>query len=57
MATFQADIARWNREKTVTLDVRPPSTAMADFTAAWKSGKGARSARISFATPECCGKC
>lgn len=38
--------------KTVTLDVRPPSEAMADFTAAWKSGKGSRSARISFAAPE-----
>ena len=25
---------------------------MADFTHAWKSGKGQRSARISFATPE-----
>ena len=38
--------------KTVTLDVRPPSEAMADFAHAWKSGKGQRSARISFATPE-----
>jgi len=38
--------------KTVTLDVRPPSEAMADFTNAWKSGKGPRSARISFAAPE-----
>jgi predicted transcriptional regulator len=25
---------------------------MADFTSAWKSGKGSRSARISFAAPE-----
>ena len=38
--------------KTVTLDVRSPSDAMTDFTQAWKSGKGQRSARISFATPE-----
>ena len=38
--------------KTVTLDVRPPSEAMADFANAWKSGKGSRSARISFAAPE-----
>ena len=38
--------------KTVTLDVRSPSDAMADFTHAWKTGKPQRSARISFATPE-----
>lgn len=38
--------------KTVTLDVRPPTDAMADFAAAWRSGKPERSARISFATPE-----
>ena len=38
--------------KTVTLDVRPPSGAMAEFANAWRSGKGSRSARISFATPE-----
>ena len=38
--------------KTVTLDVRPPADAMADFTRAWKSGKPEKSARISFATPE-----
>lgn len=38
--------------KTVTLDVRPPAEAMADFAQAWKSGKGSRSDRISFATPE-----
>ncbi|MEZ5657516.1 MAG: DNA-binding protein [Burkholderiaceae bacterium] len=38
--------------KTVTLDVRSPSDAMADFTEAWKTGKRQRSARISFATPE-----
>jgi len=38
--------------KTVTLDVRSPSDAMADFTQAWKTGKPQRSARISFATPE-----
>ena len=38
--------------KTVTLDVRSPSDAMADFTQAWKTGKPQRAARISFATPE-----
>lgn len=38
--------------KTVTLDIRPPSDAMADFVQAWKTGKSQRSARISFATPE-----
>lgn len=38
--------------KTVTLDVRSPSGAMADFAQAWKTGKPQRSARISFATPE-----
>lgn len=38
--------------KTVTLDVRSPSDAMADFTQAWETGKPQRSARISFATPE-----
>src|SRR3990167_4698229 len=38
--------------KTVTLDVRAPSEAMADFSGAWKSSKAQKSARISFATPE-----
>lgn len=38
--------------KTLTLDVRSPSDAMADFTQAWKTGKPQRSSRISFATPE-----
>lgn len=38
--------------KTVTLDVRSPSAAMADFAQGWKSGKTQRTARISFATPE-----
>lgn len=38
--------------KTVTLDIRSPSDAMADFVQAWKAGKSQRSARISFATPE-----
>ncbi len=38
--------------KSVTLDVRSPSGAMADFTHAWKGGKAQRSARISFARPE-----
>ncbi len=38
--------------KTVTLDVRPPATSIADFVNAWKSGKPQKSARISFASPE-----
>lgn len=38
--------------KTVTLDIRTPAVAMADFTQAWKTAKGARAARISFAAPE-----
>lgn len=38
--------------KTVTLDVRPPGDAMADFARAWKTGKAQKAARISFATPE-----
>ena len=38
--------------KTVILDVRSPSDAMADFPRAWKSRKAQRSERISFATPE-----
>lgn len=38
--------------KTVTLDVRDPADAMADFTQAWETGKSKKSARISFASPE-----
>ena len=38
--------------KTVTLDVRHPTEAMADFSRAWKTGKGSKADRISFATPE-----
>jgi predicted transcriptional regulator len=38
--------------KTVTLDVRTPADAMADFTQAWNTGKSEKSARISFASPE-----
>ncbi len=38
--------------KTVTLDVRPPADAMADFAQAWKTGRAQQAARISFATPE-----
>lgn len=38
--------------KTVILDVRTPDDALQDFTQAWKSGKAAKTARISFATPE-----
>lgn len=38
--------------KTVILDVRAPADSMADFVQGWKTGKGQRVARISFATPE-----
>lgn len=38
--------------KTVTLDVRSPTEAMAGFAQAWQSGKAERTARISFASPE-----
>ncbi len=38
--------------KTVTLDVRSPSEAMADFSQAWKTGKASKTDRISFASPE-----
>jgi predicted transcriptional regulator len=38
--------------KTVTLDVRAPKEAMADFANVWRTGKPERSARISFASPE-----
>jgi predicted transcriptional regulator len=38
--------------RTVTLEVRAPSEAMADFVQSWKTGTSQKSARISFATPE-----
>ena len=38
--------------KTVTLEVRAPDAAMADFVHAWKTRKAQRHARIAFATPE-----
>jgi hypothetical protein len=38
--------------KTVTLDVRRLSDSLAEFSRAWKSGKGEASARISFDRPE-----
>jgi predicted transcriptional regulator len=38
--------------KTVTLDVRSPADAMADFTQAWSTGKAQKAARISFSSPE-----
>ncbi len=38
--------------KILTLDVRSPSEAMADFTRAWTSGEPRERARISFASPE-----
>jgi len=38
--------------KTVILDVRNPKAAMQDFVQTWKSAKAAKTARISFASPE-----
>lgn len=38
--------------KTVILDVRPPTEAMAGFAGIWKSKVRQKSARISFASPE-----
>lgn len=38
--------------KTVILEVRTPSEAMAGFAEAWNTGKPQKSARISFASPE-----
>lgn len=38
--------------KTLTLEVREPADAMADFVHSWKTGEPQESARISFATPE-----
>ncbi len=38
--------------KTVVLDVRSPNEAIADFVRVWKTGKGEKAARITFATPE-----
>lgn len=37
--------------KTVTIDVRPLTDTLGDFTQAWKSGKPT-APRISFASPE-----
>ena len=38
--------------KTVVLDVRSPNETMADFVQVWKTGRGEKAARITFATPE-----
>ena len=45
-------ILRGGIVKTVTLVVRSPAEAMAGFAQAWRSGKGSKTARISFASPE-----
>ncbi|HJR10578.1 MAG TPA: transcriptional regulator [Rhodanobacteraceae bacterium] len=37
---------------TVTLEVRRPEDAAADFAAAWKKGRAARGPRIAFASEE-----
>jgi predicted transcriptional regulator len=38
--------------KTVVLDVRSPSDALAEFASTWKAGKAQKQARISFASRE-----
>lgn len=38
--------------RIVTLEVRPPEQAMAEFVQAWVTKKPRKSARISFASPE-----
>lgn len=38
--------------KTVILDVSPPRKAIDNLIRVWKSGKGEKAARISFASPE-----
>jgi len=38
--------------KTLTLDVRDPADAMADFSEAWNTGTPQKTARISFSSPE-----
>ena len=38
--------------RIVTLEVRSPEDAMAGFAGAWKAGRGRKSARIAFASPE-----
>lgn len=38
--------------KTVILDVRPPTEAMAGFAQSWVSSKQQKADRISFASPE-----
>jgi predicted transcriptional regulator len=38
--------------RTVILDVSPPNKALTDLIRVWKSGKGEKAARISFASPE-----
>ena len=38
--------------KTVVLDVGTPAEAAEDFIRTWETGKGHKSARISFTTPE-----
>jgi len=38
--------------KTAILDVRTPVDAMAGFVRVWKTGRSAKAARISFASPE-----
>jgi predicted transcriptional regulator len=47
-----SEMLRGGTLKTVTLEVRDPSSALAEFSKAWQAGKSERSARIGFATPE-----
>lgn len=37
---------------TVTLEVRPPQEAMADFSRVWHTGEAEDTARIAFSSPE-----
>jgi predicted transcriptional regulator len=47
-----SEILRGGTLKTVTLEVRDPSSALAEISKAWRTGKSERSSRIGFATPE-----
>lgn len=38
--------------RTLTLDVRPATDSLADFSRAWRTGEGKAEPRIGFATPE-----
>jgi predicted transcriptional regulator len=52
MANHPLQRQRGGTLKTVTLEVRSPKEAMAEFAQAWKRKKRQKSARIGFASPE-----